>query len=81
MKMGFVKAAIRYCLPYALAFSLGAVAGSGVLSKQKPDYFQRTIVSDREGKQYVVDIKNKTLEVLTENYQKKEESKLADLLK
>ena len=77
----FIKASVRYCLPYMLAFALGSISGSGVLSKQKPDYFnQKEIVSDNQGNQYMVDLKNKSLEIITDRYQKKEDSKLEELL-
>lgn len=85
--MGFAGRAAGYMmrrsLPYAFVFVLGAVAGSGVLSKQEnQDYIhqQQIEVSDDQGKQYVVDLEKKFIRETTADDHKKR-ADLVELLK
>ena len=74
---------VKKSFPYAIAFTIGAVVGSGVLSKDNPENHvqQQVNVYDEQGRGYVVDLETKMIKETTDAYQKKEDNKLVELLK
>ena len=83
--IGFIGKAAGYVakksLPYAFVFTLGAIAGSGVLSEQEnPDYIQQQkgrVLQDEAGKRYVIE---EDILKPVDNHQKGD-SNLVELLK